>query len=60
MNWDIKSLALSDEEKAKIESIFAPYAPLKHDPWGASLESILGIAPLIFIRKILSCFCDQP
>lgn len=46
MNWDLDSLALTESEKAKIESLFSAYAPLKHDPWGASLDTLLSTAPI--------------
>ncbi len=44
---DLQDFALSFEEKSKIESLFKDYGALKHDPWGASLESILVIAPVV-------------
>lgn len=45
MSWEIPEIILSAEEKAKIENIFKAYSPLKHDPWGASLETLLKVAP---------------
>lgn len=47
MSLDLSSFAITEEEKAKIESVFQPYLPFKHDPWGASLESLLRLAPLV-------------
>lgn len=40
-------LTLSPEEKAKIENVFNEYAPLKHDPWGASQDTLLKLAPVV-------------
>ncbi len=45
MKWETPQIALSSEEKSKIEDVFSAYAPLKHDPWGASLETLLKVAP---------------
>jgi len=45
VKWDIPQVTLNSEEKSKIESVFSAYAPLKHDPWGASLATLLKVSP---------------
>ncbi len=40
-------LSLGAEERAKIAAVFTPYTPLKHDPWGASQQTLLKMAPFV-------------
>ncbi|MEZ4815708.1 MAG: lysophospholipid acyltransferase family protein [Bdellovibrionota bacterium] len=47
MNLQLPQLGVSKEESAKIADLFAPYAPLSHDPWGASRDTLLKVAPFV-------------